>query len=485
MMDRLMIRHWGLVAAMIAAMALVLGSAATGPASAATEPPPPAEQALASVAGDPVDFESPIADLSDGPVPVLVGTVIGGPRPSVSAVVRNGPRDQKRVALTFDDNFGTETALRTLAALRQAGAPATAFVVGQGVDLEPAIVDEIARNPQLEVGDHSGLHVDLALRDSSFVEQSIGGGVAAYRQATAGHAVSLFRPPGGSLNATVLKAAAANGFPTTVLWDCSPGDFLGIDAQTIVTRTMASIRPGSIVLLHLNGQHTAEALPLLVQAIRAAGYRLVTVSQLLKGGRCFSDVSPDDPAQSAVLAMDRSGLLRGYPTGDFGATEGLSRRNLARALVIGLGLHTPEVEAYDHPTFADVLPPPGGVTANLGSQDLARFDYIEEAVAHGLMQGAPDADGKMLFRPTATVRRIDLALAVARATADAGLLPSGSTRSFTDVPPQAAGAIAAVVEAGLMNPVGQAFSPWEPESRAHAARVLQRLFAKIKVAAGR
>ncbi len=185
---------------MIAVAALVLGSAATGPASAATEPPPAAERALASAAADSRSFESPIADISAGPVPVLVGTAIGGPRPAVSAVVRNGPRDQKRVALTFDDNFGTETALRTLAALRQAGAPATAFVVGQGVDLEPAIVEEIARNPQLEVGDHAGLHVDLALRDASFVEQSIGGGVADYRRVTAAHAVSLFRPPGGSLN---------------------------------------------------------------------------------------------------------------------------------------------------------------------------------------------------------------------------------------------------------------------------------------------
>ncbi len=247
---------------------------------------------------------------------------------------------------------------------------------------------------------------------------------------------------------------------------------------------MATLKPGSIVLLHLNGPHTAEALPSLIQAIRAAGYRLVTVSQLLKGSRSFCDVAPSDPAYSAVMAMDRSGLLRGYPAGDFGATEGLSRRNLARALVIGLGLHTSEVEAYDHPTFADVLPPPGGVAANMGSQDLARFDYIEEAVAHGLMQGAPDADGNMLFRPTATVRRIDLALAVARAAADAGLLPEYPSRSFGDVPSQAAGALAAVAEAGFMNVAGDAFGPWEPESRAHAARVLQRLFAKVQAVKG-
>lgn len=485
MTDSFMIRHSGLVTATIAALALVLGLVATAPASPAAEALAAVGQALAPAVGDSPDFEAPIADISDGPVPVLVGAAVGGPRPAFSSVVTNGPRDQKNVALTFDDNFGTDVALRTLAALLQAGAPATAFVVGQGVDLEPAIVEEIARNPQLEVGDHSGFHVDLTLRDASFVEQSVGGGVAAYRQATAGHAVSLFRPPGGRLNDTVLKAAAANGFPTTVLWDCSPGDFLGIDAQTIVTRTMATLKPGSIVLLHLNGPHTAEALPSLIQAIQGAGYHLVTVSQLLKGGRRFCDVPPNDPAYSAVMAMDRSGLLRGYPAGDFGATEGLSRRNLARALVIGLGLHTPEVEAYDHPTFADVLPPPGGVTANLGGQDLARFDYIEEAVAHGLMQGAPDADGGMLFRSTATVRRIDLALAVARATADAGLLPLEPTRSFTDVPPGAAGAIAAVAEAGFMNPAGETFSPWEPEGRAHAARVLQRLFVKIQAAAGR
>jgi len=46
---------------------------------------------------------------------------------------------------------------------------------------------------------------------------------------------------------------------------------------------LARARPGAIVIMHVNGRgwHTAQALPILIPALRARGYAFVTVSQIL------------------------------------------------------------------------------------------------------------------------------------------------------------------------------------------------------------
>ena len=96
-----------------------------------------------------------------------------------------------------------------------------------------------------------------------------------------------------------------------------------------------------------------------------------------------------------------------------------------------------------------------------------------------------------MFWPTATVRRIDLALAIAKAlglpttpitTFDATTTATSTAVQFTDVPAQAQQAVAAVVAAGFMSAEGDTFRPYDPESRAQAARVLQRVFDALGTA---
>ena len=52
-------------------------------------------------------------------------------------VVRRRPTDEKRIALTFDDNYQGPNATRTLAVLEKYHVPATFFVLGHYVDLGP------------------------------------------------------------------------------------------------------------------------------------------------------------------------------------------------------------------------------------------------------------------------------------------------------------------------------------------------------------
>ena len=79
------------------------------------------------------------------------------------------------------------------------------------------------------------------------------------------------------------------------------------------------------------------------------------------------------------------------------------------AALVG-GLHTPDVENADSPSFADVLllhDPDGNALAY-------PFDYVEEAAAAGLVIGSVSADDGMVFRPNEAITRVQLAQILAR-----------------------------------------------------------------------
>lgn len=78
------------------------------------------------------------------------------------------------------------------------------------------------------------------------------------------------------------------GYPYTVTWDVDTIDWRpivndppGPTADQIVAKVLASAEGGSIVLMHLGGYETYEALPRIVDSLRAAGFDLVTLDELL------------------------------------------------------------------------------------------------------------------------------------------------------------------------------------------------------------
>jgi peptidoglycan/xylan/chitin deacetylase (PgdA/CDA1 family) len=55
----------------------------------------------------------------------------------------------------------------------------------------------------------------------------------------------------------------------------------GPTANQIVSKVLANAERGSIVLMHLGGYETFEALPSVVDGLRAAGYDLVTLDEMM------------------------------------------------------------------------------------------------------------------------------------------------------------------------------------------------------------
>ena len=184
----------------------------------------------------------------------------------------------KCVAFTFDDGPGPYTD-RLLGLLNDAGAKATFFLIGNKVAADPAGAKRLA-SAGMEIGNHTWEHPDMTTIPARYVPEQLSRAQQAIAAAT-GQTPTLWRPPGGLTNEAVDAVAARTGL-AGVLWDVIPFDWIN-DSDTAATRymLMTRIRPGSVVLFHDTYSSTVDLVEQFVPVLRANGYRLVTVSDLL------------------------------------------------------------------------------------------------------------------------------------------------------------------------------------------------------------
>ncbi len=216
-----------------------------------------------------------------------------------NTLLEHGPRDYKRVALTFDacssgqHRFDNDV-YDVLDSLR---VRATIFLGGAWTEKNPRWARMIASNPLFEVANHGYHHPHLSRLDEALVAREIvWGQQAIYREL--GIWPHLFRAPYGEINDRVLAVAKRQGV-TLVQFDLPSGDPDPLlKPDWIVRWVVGKVQPGSIVVFHVNknGVRTRETLPRVVRELRAKGYELVTVSELLGQPVTFTDGAYcDDP----------------------------------------------------------------------------------------------------------------------------------------------------------------------------------------------
>jgi peptidoglycan/xylan/chitin deacetylase (PgdA/CDA1 family) len=174
-------------------------------------------------------------------------------------VIASLPRDDRTVALTFDDGPHPEWTPRVLDALARHGARATFFVVGARAELHPDIVRRIAAEGHA-VGHHSWSHSEPATTPARLL-LSENRRTREFLEDLLERPARLFRPPHGKLTPVKLIGAWAQG-NVLVLWNRDPKDYQLTDASAL--RSWVTTQPlsaGDIVLLHDTHEHTAAALP--------------------------------------------------------------------------------------------------------------------------------------------------------------------------------------------------------------------------------
>ena len=184
----------------------------------------------------------------------------------------------KCVALTFDDG-PTPFTDRLLTVLNNADAKATFFMIGNKVAANPAAAKRVAE-AGMEIGNHTWEHPDMTAIPAAEVPAQFTKADDAITAAT-GQTPNLWRPPGGLTNDAVNAVAARNG-QATILWDVIPFDWIN-DSDTAATRymLMSQIKPGSVVLFHDTYSSTVDLVYQFIPVLKANGYHLVTVSELL------------------------------------------------------------------------------------------------------------------------------------------------------------------------------------------------------------
>lgn len=200
----------------------------------------------------------------------------------------------------------------------------------------------------------------------------------------------------------------------------------------------------------------------------------------------FLDMGGNDQFYEYVARLLGLGVISGreMPAGSglwfFAGKENVTRAQFAKMIMEAIGLHTPEIEGLEAPTFKDVRP-----VYNQGLPEVYPFDYIEEAAALGIVTGFSDG----YFRPYRAITRAQLVLMIVRGAAAAGApLPvyEGNERVFVDVIPShpryreimtaySAGILSGSVINGRLY-----FNPDSSASRNHVAKMTANLVGHIE-----
>lgn len=200
-----------------------------------------------------------------------------------SPIIYRVKTDKKVLALTFDISWGTKTPGPVLDVLKKENLKCTFFLSGPWVKKYPEIAKRIAAEGH-EIASHGHRHINLSQLSEKEIQNEI---TLAHQNilAVTGKKPHLIRTPNGDYDAKVLKAAAAVGY-TVIQWDADSLDWKNPGVETIVERVLNLARPGSIVLLHASDscQQTDAALPEIISGLRKQGYKMVTVSELLRYG---------------------------------------------------------------------------------------------------------------------------------------------------------------------------------------------------------
>jgi peptidoglycan-N-acetylglucosamine deacetylase len=205
---------------------------------------------------------------------------------SAASIVTRLPTESKVVALTFDACEARKIAhldAGILEVLRHHPVPFTVFASGRFVRDNEIAVAELSRWPGVHIENHSWSHpADMRLLSDDEFRREITQTDDIIERVT-GRRPTLFRFPGGFADERTVELAAQLGHQT-VHWRWPEGDpARALDANAMIEQTYAKVKPGDILIFHINGRgwHTAEALPDVLTGLERRGYRFVSVVDAL------------------------------------------------------------------------------------------------------------------------------------------------------------------------------------------------------------
>ncbi|HEX4861441.1 MAG TPA: polysaccharide deacetylase family protein [Rhizomicrobium sp.] len=205
-------------------------------------------------------------------------------------VILRLPTNERVVALTFDAceqqrAMKLDTGISDYLVAHKI--PFTLFLSGRFVEDNEAAIKALSTLDFVEMENHSWDHPNRMPRlDDSDVRAEILKADDEIARVT-GRRTAFFRFPAITYDARTLAIAEGLGFRVVhYRWETGDPD-PHETATRIVNETLEGVRPGDILIHHINGRgwHTAEALPRMIEGLKAKGYRFVLLRDYLTARR--------------------------------------------------------------------------------------------------------------------------------------------------------------------------------------------------------
>lgn len=208
-------------------------------------------------------------------------------KPIYSATVNS-----QAIGLSFDISWGEETAEPILDILKQEGTHATFFLSSPWAEKHPQLVQRMVTDGH-EIGSHGNRHIDLNTLGTGEIEHEITTAQQVLERIS-GQKVRLIRAPNGAYDNKVISTAHRLGYQV-IQWSVDSLDWKRPGPSAVVNNVLNGIRSGGgakagdIILFHASDSapDTVQALPTVIQRLKAKGYTLIPVGQLLSQASNF------------------------------------------------------------------------------------------------------------------------------------------------------------------------------------------------------
>jgi len=223
---------------------------------------------------------TPTATAAPVALPIATVKPSASPPVPVKGEIARGNASTARLALTFDAGSGALATPAILAALRDKGVKSTIFLTGQWVEKYPSPLRQMAQDGH-EFGNHSYSHPDFTTLSTAEIESQLARTENLVRATIGGTTKPFFRPPFGARDNRVIGVVESLGY-RSIYWTLDSGDWReDATPEGVFGRVTGNASAGAIIVMHVDSQATAKCLPELIDALRAQGYSLVELSELL------------------------------------------------------------------------------------------------------------------------------------------------------------------------------------------------------------
>lgn len=206
------------------------------------------------------------------------------------APIYKGNPEKSMVTLLINVAWGNEYLPSMLKIMNEHNVKSTFFLDGSWVKNNPKLAKMIIEEGH-EIGNHAYSHPDLKKLTNARISEELRKTNEVIK-ATLDVTPKWFAPPSGSYRQDVVEIADQMNMGT-IMWSVDTVDWRKPEPHTMVQNVLKKLHPGAMVLMHPTSS-SAAGLEQLILGIKAQGYQIGNVSQLLSEERMSFNVNLED-----------------------------------------------------------------------------------------------------------------------------------------------------------------------------------------------